>query len=142
MKKMKKLYRITALLIAAISISVFGVACKSSSKKYSEVAGTYVLLEAKANDTAVNVKAVFEYYNVILEANGNARVENKLKSDKNIGTETVIKCKYDYIGGYVKLTTEIGNISTTEYLELKDQKLYYNINFNDSTVTLILRRDK
>ncbi len=131
MKKFLYAFLLTAL---AVCMAVVISAC---TPNYKEVAGTYemVSISGEVNNITVSTDS-YEYYTMILEANGKATVKSKAKG----GVSYEAHAKFSYKDGKIKLVTTNGSASVTEEMEYADGVITYIVDTEAIKLNIVLER--
>lgn len=119
---MKKFTKITAIVLVALSLTLLFAAC---GPDYSELAGTYEVstLSGEVSGVTVN-KSNYEYFRLILTADGKATVESK---GANGGAAYTATGTFTYADGKINLTTRNGSASVTETYDYENGKIRYKV---------------
>lgn len=123
---MKKMVNLLLILMCLISLN----SCKSN--EYEEYAGVYDLYYV--SDSKSNI---YDYYRIILEANGDCKIIYKLKTTSQIlETKSKFELKYNRIKIYNK---SFGSETAHEY-DYINNEIHMNTYVDDFTFTMKFRR--
>ncbi len=119
---MKKFTKITAIVLVVLTLTLLFAAC---GPDYSELAGTYEVstLSGEVNGVTIN-KSSYEYFRIILTANGKATVESKGAGG---GVAYTATGTFTYADGKINVTTRNGSASATETYDYENGKIHYKV---------------
>ena len=122
---MKKIALISLLLVVLIVASVALTACANM-----QYAGTYEMVSisgtvtANGQTTTLN-NNLYEYYRLILKANGKATVESKASAS---GLAVELDGTWKYKDGQIHVTTENMGIKVVDMMDIEGDTITYTTN--------------
>lgn len=135
---MKKAFKTMFFAVLAAALMLFAfAACDNPANQ--EVAGTYELTSVSGNVNGVTIsKNSYEYFRIILEANGNGTVQSK---PAGVGAAKYeAKGTYVYEDGKIKMTTRNGSQSVTEEYDYADGVITYKVDTQGMKFTIKLTK--
>lgn len=133
---MKKSIKILLLAMLATIVAIAFAACGG---KYADIAGTYEMTSISGKISGVNLSpSYYEYYRIILDADGNATVQAKGSGTGGIIYEA--KGTFTYEDGEIKLTSKNGGISVTETMAYEDGVITYELVNAQMDIRIVLER--
>lgn len=132
---MKKLMKTACMLACLLLVATTCVACN----KNAEVAGTYSMTSISGTINGVQVnKSMYEYFDMILEKNGDVTVRSKGSAVGSPAYEA--KGTYVYEDGKIKVTTKNNGASITEVYDYEDGVITYTINAQGMSFSITLEK--
>lgn len=133
---MRNKKRYVAIFAALIAVFVcVAVGCG----KYSEVEGTYEMSSVSGNIGGIEIdESTYEYFRIILEANGKAKVQSKGTAQGSVAYEATGTFVYE--NGEIQVTATNGSVSTTEVYQYQDCVITYSVDTPQMKFTITLKK--
>lgn len=130
---MKKFFSAVALTVLTVILALSASGCA----KYKEVAGTYELISLSGQIYNVNItENSYEYYTIILEADGKATVKSKAKG----GAAYEASATFTYEDGKISMITKDGSASVTEEMDYEDGIIKYEMDTGGMKLKMVFER--
>ncbi|MGN0805705.1 MAG: hypothetical protein ACI4MC_01595 [Candidatus Coproplasma sp.] len=134
---MKKFFKLAILPVLTAIIALTFAACNNNLK---EVSGTYNMTYVSGTVNGVSIStSSYEYYRIILENNGNGKVESKAVGSPST-YEATGTWNYDKENGKINFISKSGSASVTETFDYADGVLTYAVDVPSMKLTIILNR--
>lgn len=130
---MKKIALTSLLIIILVVSSVALTACANA-----QYAGTYEMVSVSgtmtANGQTIDLDtSLYEYYRIILKANGKAIVESKAATS---GLAVEMEGEWEYKDNQIYLTTTTAGIKVIEIMDIEGDTITYTANQQAQGITI------